>query len=136
LAGELPYQVTVISFLNASPTGGVSSGVFGSSLTSVNIPPYASSGAVTLDLSNGETGIHQLPGGVDGQGRAVSLIGLPATGFMSYNIINTQAQPGMLANYGWRIPPSCDDIVLGKCRCVRRRPWHAWSLGHGHALKG
>jgi len=102
LAGDpqLPYQVNVISFLNTSPAGGVSSGVFGSSLTSVNIPPYASSGAVTLDLSNGEAGIHQLPGGVDGQGRAVSLIGLPATGFMSYNIINTQAQPGMLANYG------------------------------------
>jgi hypothetical protein len=30
----------------------------------------------------------------------VQLAGLPVTGFMAYNVINTQAAPGRLANYG------------------------------------
>jgi hypothetical protein len=97
----LPYEVNVISFLDIpAPAGGTPSGVFGSTLTNVNIPPYGSSGAVTLDLASGDAGGHVLPGGIDLLGVAVTLTGLPVTGFMSYNIINTQAQPGMLANYG------------------------------------
>lgn len=28
------------------------------------------------------------------------VMGLPVVGFMAYNIINAQAQPGVLANYG------------------------------------
>jgi hypothetical protein len=32
------------------------------------------------------------------------LTGLPAIGFMTYNIINAQAQPGVLANYGGLFP--------------------------------
>jgi hypothetical protein len=97
----LPYEVNVISFLDIpAPAGGIPSGVFGSTLTNINIPPFGSSGAVTLDLASGDGGSHELPGGVDPDGNTISLRGLPITGFMSYNIINTQAQPGMLANYG------------------------------------
>ena len=98
---ELNYEVNVVSFLTLpAPTSGTPSGVFGSTLTSLNVTPYAGAGAVTLDLVGGSTTNHLLPGGVDPQGSAVTLRGLPVTGFMSYNIINTRAQPGMLANYG------------------------------------
>jgi hypothetical protein len=97
---ELAYAVNVISFLNLPvPASGTPSGVFGSILTSLNVAPRASSGAVTLDFLTGSVN-HRLPGGVDPEGNEVILFGLPAIGFMSYNIINTQAQPGMLANYG------------------------------------
>jgi hypothetical protein len=97
---EVMYAVNVLSFLTlAAPAPGTPSGVFGSVLTKFNVTPYGSSGAVTLDLLATSVN-HQLPGGIDAQGNEVILLGLPATGFMSYNIINTQAQPGMLANYG------------------------------------
>ena len=41
-----------------------------------------------------------MPGGVSPDIGDVTLNGLPATGYMGYNIINTNAQPGQLANYG------------------------------------
>ena len=97
---HLAYAVNVLSFVTLTdPAPGTPSGVFGSVLTSLNVPPYGGSGAVTLNFLTGSVN-HQLPGGIDSDGNEVTLIGLPATGFMSYNIINTQAQPGMLANYG------------------------------------
>ena len=95
----LPYGVNVISFQSAFAPAGTPSKVFGSVLTALFIQSFGGDGAVALDLASGDGG-HALPGGVDTQGRDVILNGLPATGFMSYNIINTQAQPGMLANYG------------------------------------
>lgn len=103
LAGDpvLSYQVNVVSFTNsAAPSRGTPSLVFGSVLTSLFVPPYGGSGAVTLDLANGSSQEHVLAGGIDPDGNEIVLKGLPATGFMAYNIINTQAQPGMLANYG------------------------------------
>jgi hypothetical protein len=110
----LPYQVNVIPFVqDAVPSAGAPSGVFGSLLTAVNIPPYDSAGAVTLDLTSGDGGLHQLPGGIDTQGGAVVLRGLPVTGFMSYNIINTQAQPGRLANYGGAFPHRATMSCIG-----------------------
>jgi hypothetical protein len=33
-------------------------------------------------------------------GNGVVMHGLPTTGFQAYNIINANAQPGLLANYG------------------------------------
>ncbi len=91
----LAYEVNVVSFQS---TQGSVSGVFGSKLTSLDIPPFGD-GYAALDLASGD-GSHALLGGVDGQGAPVLLRGLPVTGFMAYNIINTNAQPGMLANYG------------------------------------
>ncbi|MGH8173299.1 MAG: hypothetical protein ACREPX_09125 [Rhodanobacteraceae bacterium] len=96
----LPYNVNVISFLNVPAPAGGPSGVLGSTLSVLNISPYGTSGALTLDLVNGDPDQHALPGGIDAAGNELTLRGLPATGFMVYNIINTQAQPGMLANYG------------------------------------
>jgi hypothetical protein len=94
---SLPFEVNVISFLTDTAAGDPS-GVFGSFLRP-NIPPYGTDGWLALDLFSGDGG-HILPGGVSPTAGAVTLNGLPATGFMAYNVINTQAQPGLLANYG------------------------------------
>ena len=97
---SLPFEVNVISFLTTTAAGDPS-GVFGS-LLRPNIPPYGTDGWLALDLFSGDGG-HVLPGGVSPTpvaGTAVSLNGLPATGFMAYQVINANAQPGLLANYG------------------------------------
>jgi hypothetical protein len=95
---SLPFEVNVISFLNDTGAGDPS-GVFGSFLRP-NIPPYGTDGWLALDLFSGDGG-HVLPGGVEPDGvTGVTLNGLPATGFMAYNVINANANPGLLANYG------------------------------------
>ncbi len=95
---SLPYEVNVISFLTTTAAGDPS-GVFGSQLRP-NVPPYGTDGWMALDLFSGD-GTHFLPGGIEADGAtAVTLNGLPVTGFMAYNVINDNAQPGLLANYG------------------------------------
>ncbi len=93
---SLPFEVNVISFLTDTGSGDPS-GVFGSHLRP-NVPPYGTDGWMDLDLATGDGG-HALPGGETATG-AVSFNGLPATGFMAYNVINANANPGLLANYG------------------------------------
>jgi hypothetical protein len=90
---SLPYEVNVISFLSNTQPGDPS-GVFGSTLRS-NIPPYGSAGWLKLDLASGDGG-HALRPAADGS----VLHGLPVTGFEGYNVINVNAAPGKLANYG------------------------------------
>jgi hypothetical protein len=90
---SLPYEVNVISFL-ADTQAGDPSGVFGSNLRS-NIPPYGTAGWLKLDLAAGDGG-HAMRPAADGS----VLHGLPVTGFEGYNVINANAQPGKLANYG------------------------------------
>jgi hypothetical protein len=45
---------------------------------------------------------------------AVALTGLPTVGFMVYNVVNANAQPGVLGNYGGvfahRSTLACSDI--------------------------
>lgn len=95
---SLPYEVNVISFLTDTAAGDPS-GVFGSFLRP-NVPPYGNDGWMALDLFSGD-GTHTLPGGIEDDGvTAVTLNGLPVTGFSAYNVINANAQPGLLANYG------------------------------------
>jgi hypothetical protein len=94
---SLPYEVNVISFL-ASTTAGEPSGVFGSFLRP-NITPFGDAGWLRLGL-NDAIEPHALPGGTSATGGTVTLNGLPATGHMGYNIINANAAPGKLANYG------------------------------------
>ena len=48
-----------------------------------------------LDLASGDGGHSMRPAG-----NGVVMHGLPTTGFEAYNIINANAQPGLLANYG------------------------------------
>ena len=72
--------------------------MLGSTLTYSALDPYGSSGFTDLDLYSGDGG-HGLTDGVDPEGNGIFVNGLPAVGFMVYNIINTNAQPGLLANY-------------------------------------
>ncbi len=92
---SFPYAVNVLGFGN-----GVVSGVFGSDLVPFFVPLNGdTTGNVTLMLSENASA-QQLPGGTSvADGGTVALLGLPVTGFMAYNVINTNAQPGLLANY-------------------------------------
>ena len=91
----LPWEVNVISFLNpGDPNAGMLSGVFGSVLVS-NVAPYGDTGWLGLDLASGDGG-HAMRPAVNGD----VLHGLPGTGFEAFDIINANAQPGLLANYG------------------------------------
>ena len=95
----LLYEVNVIPLQTAAETV---SGVFGSNLGGISIAPRGDAGHVFLDLSG--AGVHVLPGGIDANGVGVTLQGLPVTGFMAYNVINANAQPGLLANYSGAFP--------------------------------
>jgi len=98
----LSYQVNVVGFRTAGSTD--PSGVLGSNLSSLSIPPLRDYGNATMNF-NLSTTPHSLPGGlVNLFGVAISLGGLPVTGFMVYNVINANAQPGLLANYSGAFP--------------------------------
>lgn len=90
---QLANQVNVVSVRAATATD-APSGVLGSSLA-VNVAPRGDAGWIRLDLAGGD-GRHALPPATDG----TVVRGLPVTGFMVYNIINSNAAPGRLANYG------------------------------------
>ncbi|MBO9665083.1 hypothetical protein [Dokdonella sp.] len=93
---RLNYQVNVISFLTAPPAG-TPSGVLGSRLV-LNAEPFRTEGWMQVDLASGGGG-HVLFTGQLSDGNSIGLLGLPVTGFMAYDVINTQAQPGKLSNY-------------------------------------
>jgi len=112
----LDYEVNVIPIAN-SVGPAVASGVLGSNLDGMSLAPYGDDGQIALDLTDAGLTFAALPGGIDPQGNAVSLRGLPATGFMAYNVINAHAQPGLLANYSGvfrhRTTMACDGNVDG-----------------------
>ncbi|MBO9665084.1 hypothetical protein [Dokdonella sp.] len=96
----LDYQVNVVSFLERQIPE-TPSGVLGSHLTTKDMP-FSSEGWMELRLGTSRTGsieTHSLAGGRQSDGKPISLRGLPVVGFMAYNVINTQAQPGKLSNY-------------------------------------
>jgi hypothetical protein len=102
----LSYQTNVLRIL---PDGIATSatGVLGSRIPTT-LEPYYSMGAeagwILLEFASPPPGggsIHWLAGGTTPSGaQVVDLHGLPATGFMVYNIINANAAPNRLANYG------------------------------------
>jgi hypothetical protein len=101
----LPFEVNVLSIMHSAADN--SSGVLGSQLSSVlypylSLPSIEVAGWVSMDLGSAHEP-HDLPGG-HANGRALTLHGLPLTGFMVYNIINSNAAPGRLANYGGVFP--------------------------------
>ncbi|HEV7491462.1 MAG TPA: hypothetical protein VGO25_11685 [Rhodanobacteraceae bacterium] len=96
----LSYQVNVAGFRTGAPTD--PSPVLGSNLGSVSIPPFGDDGNMMMNFNLSTP--HSLPGGLDSTGAAVTLGGLPAIGFMVYNVINANAQPGLLANYSGAFP--------------------------------
>jgi len=90
----LPYEVNALSFVDSS--GATASAVFGSALFK-EVKGYGHDGWAQLDMTaNG----HALSTGVSPTAAAITIPGLPVTGFQAYNVINTQAQAGVLANYG------------------------------------
>jgi hypothetical protein len=101
---QFAYEVNVFGLLADGTPAGTPSGVLGSRLSEfyhkgADQPLRGDTGWFKMDLTSGDGG-HQLPDGIDADGQAVTLNGLPVTGFMVYNIINAHAQPGLLANYG------------------------------------
>lgn len=92
---SFPYAVNVVPFVNFNGA----SVVFGSSVVPFSLQLIsATTGNAVMNLVD-SAALQQLPGGTDIDGNAVTLQGLPVTGFMGYNVINTNAQPGLLANY-------------------------------------
>jgi hypothetical protein len=93
----LSWQVNALSFRDIT-RGDAPSNVLGSRLTT-SFEPYGDAGWVHINLAGGDGG-HALPPDASG----TVLHGLPVTGFMVYNIINANAAPGRLANYGGVFP--------------------------------
>jgi len=117
---NLAYEVNVLSYVAGSSTtfaSGTPSRVLGSTLTYSALDPYGSSGFTDLDLYSGDGG-HGLTDGVDPDGNGIFVNGLPAVGFMVYNIINTNAQPGLLANYGGVFPHKATTSCAGAPPCT------------------
>lgn len=99
----LPYEVNAIAFQRQPPETPISaSAVLGSRLVKALTPSYPgfNSGWAQLRFHASEG----LYGGLNGTGAEVALGGFPMTGFMAYNIINANAQPGKLANYSGVFP--------------------------------
>jgi len=102
---SLPFEVNVVGIghLNADFT----SPVLGSTLSTFNaffIPSAGDAGNATLQFST-STHVRTLDGGIYAMhGGPVTLFGLPVTGFMVYNVVNANAQPGVLANYSGAFP--------------------------------
>ena len=103
----LPYAVNVLRILPRH-TIDQPSEVFGSTLSTALLPygfpptqdlPSIGAGWVDLDLGGYYSPRFLAGGHLATDGRAVALLGLPVTGFMAYNVINANAQPGKLANY-------------------------------------
>ena len=92
----LPDTADLVTGALSVHEAGYASSVLGSRLTPDHLARWGDTGWAMLDLY-GST--HSLPGGTSPSGAAISLNGLPVTGFMVYNIINSNAQPGKLANY-------------------------------------
>ena len=108
----LPWVVNILSLQSGDDAA---SGVLGSALT-VPVAPLADAGTMKLDLAHGGEETHKIS---VPDGRV--LHGLPATGFMVYNIINADAAPGKLANYGgvfpYRSTVSCTTSVDDSTPC-------------------
>jgi hypothetical protein len=110
------YQVNAISIREPSTAPQpphVTSDVFGSALVS-SATPWGTKGWLYLNLASGDGGDHSLSAGDS----VVS--GLPAIGFMAYDIVNASAQPGLLANYSGLFPhrsfgASCTSSTQGPC---------------------
>ena len=93
---QLPYSTTVVSFQRS---GGPASGVFGSTLD-VNVMPAADTGTMRIEMpfDHSQPGAGDTYTGLSYDNGA--LYGSPVIGFMAYNIVNANAQPGLLGNYG------------------------------------
>ena len=101
---QLSYEVNIFGLLADGTPAGTPSGVLGSRLsefyyTGIGEPPRGDAGWYVMDLVSGDGGAHMMNASVS-SGDPILLEGLPTVGFMVYNIVNANAQPGVLGNYG------------------------------------
>ncbi|MEP7043669.1 MAG: hypothetical protein ABI843_11440 [Dokdonella sp.] len=97
----LGFETNVISFV-AAPQNmlpHVPSSVLGSQLVATYVSPYGTDGWASMVLADARDE-YLLRTAANG----IALAGLPVTGFMVYNVVNANAQPGKLANYGGVFP--------------------------------
>lgn len=122
VVNKFSYEVNTFGFIDDA-AGGTPSGVLGSHLSWFyqNEPgslPRGSAGWVAIDLYSGDGG-HVLTSGTLSTGEGVYINGLPVVGFMVYNVVNANAQPGVLGNYGGtfahRSTLACQDISGLQC---------------------
>jgi hypothetical protein len=102
----LQYEVNVVPVSNEEEP----SGVLGAETSGLRVVPAGDAGHIALDLAGDA---HMLQGGRDADGKAVALSGLPVAGFMAYNIVNANAQHGILANYGGIFPLRATESCSG-----------------------
>jgi hypothetical protein len=102
----LSYEVNTIAVRAGGYPFIGPSGVFASNQLSLTIPPQHEAGMIAVNLSSGDMqhSLHVLSGGRDADGNPVSLHGLPITGFVAYDIVNTNVQQSVLANYSGVFP--------------------------------
>jgi len=93
---DLNWETTAVNFGSHIVTT-TTSAVLGSALV-VSLAAFGTSGWFEMDLTAYEN--HVLASGsLATDGTPLTLTGLPVNGFMVYNVININAQPGRLANY-------------------------------------
>lgn len=108
---HLDHAVNAITFARPADVG-APSGVLGSQLAAY-LSPYADAGQASLVLPG------NLDTGVDARLGPVWIYGYPVIGFMAYNLVNSNAQPGKLANYGsvsrfrWNGSTVCTQVTVG-----------------------
>lgn len=108
-ASALSYEVNAIP-IRTGNVFAAPSGVFGSGQLSLAVAPLGTAGDITMDLTSDT---HALATGHDPNGADVKLRGLPVIGFMAYNIVNANAQNGVLANYGGVFPFHATSACVG-----------------------
>jgi hypothetical protein len=104
---EAPSDVlgsTLMATTNAGPEGGLT--------------PWGVDGWAWLDLASADGGHFLSPGIEEFSDATVSLNGLPAIGFMAYDIVNAHANPGLLANYGATFPHRSGAVQCSGCALV------------------
>jgi hypothetical protein len=118
---HVDHAVNAVTFAQPDEAGGDSL-VFGSALAT-SLYPYAEAGHVLLPGAL----VRSIEAGDDGplQRGRVCVRGLPSIGFLAYNLVNANAQPGLLANYGgvyrdhWDGPDVyARDIPFGTHECL------------------
>jgi hypothetical protein len=92
LGTTISHDIEVFGF---APTAAPTSPVFGSTLQ-VSVSTDLTNGSARIDLG----GPPRIYASGNGYPRFGGLYGNPVIGFMAYKIVNGNAQPGLLANYG------------------------------------
>jgi hypothetical protein len=115
------FSVSVFSFRYAPSTGTEApSDLFDSSLVATrartgSIAPYGADGWAALNLTSADGGHFLGVGFEEISGHPVVLSGLPAIGFMGYDIVDANANPESPANYSGALPHQSGTVQCINC---------------------